>query len=257
MQQIRTRADSPRAQNTHNTQPTRSDGAALPPTMFAQTEHLTLRAYRDSDLALLHALWNDPQVQRTGTNEGVVPRGPKWARDTLPAQMETSLLHVIIEVTDPSAHEPRGEDDGAARKGAEVEGEKFVGCCLLQMPNAKNRDAALAIVLVPRWWGRGFGAEAVRWTVDCGFENPGLHRISLAVMDGNDRAVSLYTKLYVDVWSVRGVLGAVTNGWLVLYSGFVVEGRKRECSWLENGWKDYITMGMLRREWAALRAARI
>lgn len=195
--------------------------------MFAQTEHLTLRAYRDSDLDLLHALWNDPQVQRTGTNESVVPRTPKWARDTLPAQIETSLLHVIVEVTDPSAH---GEDNGAAAKGAEMEDgarasglrfgadankyaedEKFVGYCLLQMPNAKNRDAGLAIALLPRWWGRGFGTEVVHWIVDYGFENLGLHRISLAVMDGNDRAVSLYKKLYVNIWIIRGVLGFITD----------------------------------------------
>lgn len=169
---------------------------------FAYTENLTLRAYRDSDLDLLHALWNDPQVQRTGTNEYVAPRGPKWARDTLPAQIESSILHVIIEATNPDSHEPEapgeGHDSGTAAPGAEADkSDKFVGYCLLQMPNPKNRDANLAIALHPRWWGRGFGTEVMRWIVDYGFENCALNRVSLAVMDGNERAIRLYQKLCV------------------------------------------------------------
>lgn len=178
---------------------------------FARTANLTLRAYRDSDLELLHALWNDPQVQRTGTNEYVAPRAPKWARDTLVAQIESAVLHVIIEVTDLSTVEPsagprEGHDSGTATPGAlrhcadadrYTEDEKFVGYCLLQMPNAKNRDANLAIALLPRWWGRGLGTEVMQWAVDYGFENLALNRISLAVMDGNERAIALYKKLYV------------------------------------------------------------
>jgi RimJ/RimL family protein N-acetyltransferase len=36
------------------------------------------------------------------------------------------------------------------------------------------------------------GKEAMRWIVDWGFMQLGLHRISLSVVASNDRAISLY-----------------------------------------------------------------
>lgn len=179
---------------------------------FAHTANLTLRSYRDSDLELLYALWNDPRVQRTGTNEPVRPRTVKWAREALATQIETSALHVIIEITNPvsvkKAEVHDGGDSGTATPGAMSETEegdkyaedkKFVGYCLLEMGHPKNRDANLAIALLPQWWGNGFGTEVVRWIVDYGFENLGLHRMSLAVMDGNERALCLYRKMCVSI----------------------------------------------------------
>jgi hypothetical protein len=32
-------------------------------------------------------------------------------------------------------------------------------------------------------------------------------------------------------------------------SGFVIEGRKRACVWLNNRWEDVLFMGILRDEW--------
>jgi RimJ/RimL family protein N-acetyltransferase len=167
---------------------------------FATTEHLNLRAYRDSDIDLLLALWNDPRVQMTGTNDYNVPRSTKWATDVLVEQMQSSLLAVIIEVKEVPLDSVRPESGVACPRNVRRPGdedrwpddEKFVGYLLLQMGTPKNRDANLAIALLPGWWGHGFGTEAVRWGVNYGFHNLGLHRVSLAVMDGNERAIQLY-----------------------------------------------------------------
>jgi RimJ/RimL family protein N-acetyltransferase len=167
---------------------------------FATTERLNLRGYRESDLSLLLYLWNDPRVQRTGTHEYNVPRSHKWAEHVIGEQMEKSLLAIIIEVKELPANYTRPERNATCRKHPQTDDcwsddDKFVGYMLLQMGTPKNRDANLAIALLPSWWGLGFGTEAVSWIVDYGFHNLGLHRVSLAVMDGNERAIRLYKSM--------------------------------------------------------------
>jgi RimJ/RimL family protein N-acetyltransferase len=167
---------------------------------FAETEHLNLRAYRDSDLPLLLALWNDPRVQRTGTNEYPRPRTAKWASDVLAPQVESALIAVILELREPCGDDSKTSESIPSRKSSYTsDDDRFVGYVLLQVDQGRssNRDASLAIALAPRWWGRGYGTEAVRWTVDHAFYALGMHRISLAVMDGNEAAIALYKKMLV------------------------------------------------------------
>jgi hypothetical protein len=108
--------------------------------MFAQTEHLTLRAYRDTDLLLLLALWNDPRVQQTGTMDFVRPHTTSWAAETLTPQIERALFAGVLEVR---AASPDADD-----------AQRFVGYVLLQADTvtfARTKDASLAIALEPRW----------------------------------------------------------------------------------------------------------
>jgi RimJ/RimL family protein N-acetyltransferase len=153
---------------------------------FAETARLRLRAYRDTDLPLVLALWNDPRVQRTGSSEYPRPRTDKWATEVLAPQLEGALVAVILELRT----DERAEDDSD---------DRFVGYVLLQLeqPQSTRRDAVLAIALSPEWWGRGYGTEALRWTVDHAFRMLGLHRMSLAVMDCNEAAIALYKKMSV------------------------------------------------------------
>jgi RimJ/RimL family protein N-acetyltransferase len=59
----------------------------------------------------------------------------------------------------------------------------------------KNRDGSFGIAIVSAQWGKGYGTEATRWTVDYCFEQLGLHRISLDVLAGNERALKLYKQM--------------------------------------------------------------
>jgi len=63
------------------------------------------------------------------------------------------------------------------------------------MSHPKNRDGIFGIMLEPKFWGRGYGEEVTRFVVDYCFHSLGLHRVSLGVFDGNERAKKLYEKV--------------------------------------------------------------
>jgi hypothetical protein len=41
------------------------------------------------------------------------------------------------------------------------------------------------------------------------------------------------------------------------YRGFTEEGRRRQCSWKDGRWLDYINMGLLVHEWEELNHERL
>jgi RimJ/RimL family protein N-acetyltransferase len=84
----------------------------------------------------------------------------------------------------------------------------------------------------PDFWGKGYGTEAMRLILDFGFGQLNLRRVSLNVFEYNQRACQSYRKC-----------------------GFQEEGRLRQ--WMQRGGErhDLIYMGILRREWEAVRAA--
>jgi RimJ/RimL family protein N-acetyltransferase len=169
---------------------------------FASTERLHLREQRESDGERLFNLFNDPRVQRTNPTYAV-PLGSKW-KERIKEMPDKALLNIVIEAKKPledkadadgtTAKQPEGTGSAPDDKEREKrrEDELFVGYIGLQMTFPKNRDAELGIALDARWWGRGFGTEVMRWVVDYAFENLGLHRVTLGVLDGNERAIALY-----------------------------------------------------------------
>ena len=89
-----------------------------------------------------------------------------------------------------------------------------------------DKRASLAIGLLRlEDQGRGLGTEAVRRVLEYGFDELGLHRVSLRVLAGNIRAIRCYEKC-----------------------GFQVEGRERETVFLDGAWRDDLIMGLLSRE---------
>jgi RimJ/RimL family protein N-acetyltransferase len=142
--------------------------------MFAQTDHLILRAFeeRDADDAL--RMLNTPAVARTfGATDYFAPQAPK-TKETFKKQAEEAICYVTITL--------RGTD-------------KYVGYTCLTKPDASNRTSWLAIALMPEQWGKGYGAEATRWIIDWGFHQLALHRISLAVLAVNEGGKALYEKM--------------------------------------------------------------
>lgn len=170
------------------------------------TDRLTLRTYRESDLDDIQALWNDPLAQKTQSIDHVVPRGPKF-KQTIQGWLDNSRFHCVIVL-----------------KGT----EEFVGYVTLRDEQAKNRDGDIAIMIVQKYWSKGYGTEVMKFVVDYAFRSLGLHRVSLGVFAINDRGINLYKKL-----------------------GFVEEGRIRKSQWIDGAWHDVILMGILEEEWAA------
>lgn len=72
---------------------------------------------------------------------------------------------------------------------------EFMGNLTINVSNHKNRDGTLGITLSRKFWGKGYGQEALLFTLDHAFKSLALHRVSLAVFESNVGAVKLYTKV--------------------------------------------------------------
>ena len=115
----------------------------------------------------------------------------------------------------------------AARSGGSVwrvcEDGRTVGHVELH-PDHGHPTATVARVLVaPDERGRGLATETMRRVIEIGFDERGLHRLELRVLDGNEAAVACYSRV-----------------------GFLIEGRLRETRLLADGSRvDTLVMGML------------
>ncbi|KAI0041579.1 acyl-CoA N-acyltransferase [Auriscalpium vulgare] len=179
-----------------------------------QSSRLTYREFRPSDVDDILSLFNDAETQRNVTADYIVPRSEGFRSQISRWGTETLLFVVVVDTATC----------------------KFVGQTSLRRegpPSIKNRDADLGMILAREWWGKGYGREVLEWTLKYGFRALALHRVSLTVLQGNKRAVSLYEK-----------------------SGFVHEGARRKANWVDGAWEDVINMGMLEEDYFAAEAQR-
>jgi len=106
------------------------------------------------------------------------------------------------------------------------------GCCVgsagLRVDAGQHRATYSVGLFVAALRGRGLGREITRLVVAWGFGGLGLHRIELEVLAFNTRAIRCY-----------------------LACGFRREGVRREAELYPDGWKDLISMGLLRSEYEA------
>ncbi|KAF8990218.1 acyl-CoA N-acyltransferase [Cyathus striatus] len=174
------------------------------------TERLVLRAYKETDVDNVLDLFNNPEVTAyLNHDEFNVPRGPKFAENIM-KMTESCLMFCVVE---------------------EKQGRSFAGLALINhLQSAKNREASLGIALLPQFWGKGYGTEAMKFFIDYAFRTLGMHRVSLDVNNANWRAVELYKKL-----------------------GFITEGVKRQSIWTDGTWTDLTFMGLIDTEWHAKR----
>ena len=64
---------------------------------------------------------------------------------------------------------------------------------------SKNRNSAeLGISLATNQWDKGYGTEALKFVVDYTFQELRLHRLTLGVFGGNERAMKVYEKMSVE-----------------------------------------------------------
>ena len=107
--------------------------------------------------------------------------------------------------------------------------DRLIGLIGLYVISWPHRDASLGIQIGERTdWGKGYGTDALRVLLRYAFDELNLHRISLSMLEGNERAMRSYEKC-----------------------GFRYEGRERQ-AWAYDGRRwDEIYMGLLYEEWAA------
>lgn len=91
---------------------------------------------------------------------------------------------------------------------------------------AKNRSAALGLVLAKEHRGKGYGREALQWGVDWAFRHGNLHVLELWVYPFNEGAIKLYESV-----------------------GFVCTGRRREVLYLDRKYYDELFYSITEEEW--------
>jgi RimJ/RimL family protein N-acetyltransferase len=177
-------------------------------------DRVLLRSFvLEEDAAALRSLLQDPEVSRlTGSDHGGVGL-PPWD-DAAETEMREWY---------GTRHERSDRLDLAVV-------DRAVGVCVgevvLNQWDRGNRSCSFRIALTEAGQDRGLGTEALRLIVGYGFEEVGLHRISLGVFAFNPRARRVYEK-----------------------AGFVVEGVRRDALLYDGAWVDDVVMSILAPEW--------
>ena len=183
-------------------------------TDFAHKPTLTgdlviLRPLDEGDYEALTAAMDDPEVTRfTGSRGGISEeKARQWMR-TRKDQTDRLDLAIVTKATG-----------------------RTVGEAVLNDWSPEDESCNFRILIGPEGRGQGLGTEATRLIVGYGFEQLGLHRISLTVFAFNPRARRVYEK-----------------------AGFVEEGRMRQALKWDGERYDDIMMAILAPEWSALRS---
>ncbi|WP_067730783.1 GNAT family N-acetyltransferase [Oceanobacillus damuensis] len=109
----------------------------------------------------------------------------------------------------------------------EKENQVSIGVTSLINIDYKNRNAECIIDIgEKKYWGQGYGKEALRMLLNYAFQELNLHRVSLRVFSFNEKAIRLYNKL-----------------------GFKEEGISRQSLFRNGEWNDIIHMGILKEEY--------
>ncbi|HIG55932.1 MAG TPA: N-acetyltransferase [Candidatus Handelsmanbacteria bacterium] len=108
------------------------------------------------------------------------------------------------------------------------EPDSFVGEVVLNDIDWSNRSANFRLALLCReFFGKGYGSEATRLRLSCGFERLDLYRIELAVYDLDPRAAHVYEK-----------------------ARFVREGLRRDVLYWQERYHSAIVLSILKPDYA-------
>lgn len=110
-----------------------------------------------------------------------------------------------------------------------LDGQLIGSTDLRLVPSAARAELGIAIQ-DKRYWGKGYGTDAVRQVLKHAFGEMRLHRVELHVDEDNVRGIRCYEKC-----------------------GFVREGLLREHRRVGRRWANTIQMSILAHEWKARR----
>ena len=163
--------------------------------MFDLDCGLRLREFRpppSSDIDDIISMYNDAQVAPLINDGFAVPRGQKF-KDAFQSSIDSPSVEIFCMIeTIPSTSSSAGEPVLP----------QFVGIVgLWSLGEKGNRHATFSISLMPQFWSKGYGTEVTKFIVNHAFVQMNMHRISLQVYDGNERAISLYKKMSVFLFS--------------------------------------------------------
>ena len=147
-----------------------------------------------------------------------------WAGSLFRFPLTESSLEWYIQDTNEM-----GKSDAFIYKAIDTATEEVVGHVSIGSISEKNKSGRISRVLVGNTAARGKGycTEMIKAIVQVGFEDLGLHRISLGVYDFNKSAIRCYEK-----------------------AGFSIEGVHRDIlQYKEGEYWSLVEMGILENEW--------
>jgi RimJ/RimL family protein N-acetyltransferase len=213
---------------------------------------LVYRAVQPSDADFLDETMHSDAALFAMADAALLRPQHRKSAEGLVTMMEKALLGVIIclPAADSAAEEGEEEGKGAAETKTDDKQAKAtttttttkakakpvpIGMMQLSpspLEMAQHRACSLGVAIAQEHWGKGYGAEAIRWALDWAFVRGNMHRVGLTTAEFNARAHRVYDKL-----------------------GFVGEGTMREGIWHAGRYWDVKRYGMLEREWRELYGA--
>ena len=176
---------------------------------FLIGERIYLRPFEESDIPFVHRWANDPET-RALTSE-VFPSSLRSTAEYF-ERLRTDAYRVWFTIALRESGRPIGQ----------------VGILRIYHP---WRTADLTMIIgETELQGKGYGREAMELALDYAFGALGLHRIAIAVVGFNTRALAFYEKL-----------------------GFKREGVQRDGYFHGHRWHDFIMMSLLEHEFRAAR----
>lgn len=137
-------------------------------------DRVRLRPFRESDVPLLRAWFDDPDVMRF------------WGRPSVPVterQFETDLVGRFVRF------------DDAGYFAIDLADGTTIGRVEFERLSTETRSAEVMILIgAPSAQGQGYGTEAMAALLRYLFHARNLHRVSLSVLAWNSRAIRSYEK---------------------------------------------------------------
>lgn len=167
-----------------------------------------LRAMQREDLKTICRFNNDLEVELAGGGDPPMPQ----SLERLQAEFD--------------AEAGKGGRNGAVF-AIEADGQCIGQCALFQFDDVAHTCCLGIAIGDKRYWGRGYGREAMALLLDYAFRLRNMRRVWLTVNGNNERAIRAYRAC-----------------------GFVEEGRLRAHVWSAGAYVDFVYMGVMREEWA-------
>ncbi len=198
-----------------------------------QSARLVYRAAEknDVDKAFIHGIINDPTVSAFMRASVHKPQTMDDA-ETLIKDMQNAILGVIICLPVDPTPEQSSTSEKLAATTTPI-GYLFLGLGDLDSTGiywGQHRECELGLALTPAYHGKGYGREALNWSVDWAFRRANLHIVTLYCYGYNESAHGLYEK-----------------------AGFTLDARLRHRLWFDGNWHDMLHFSILDTEWKALR----
>lgn len=174
----------------------------MPGPVFVEGDRIDLRTVESEDIEFLQEGMNHPEVRRYAGGDVPYNRS-RYESERFDLISSGDVVHLLV-----------------------CDGDERLGDVSLAPINERRGWANLGYWIHPERQGEGSATEAARLMVSHGFRDLRLHRISAAIVAGNEASKRVVEKL-----------------------GFVHEGTKRDDAFLDGSYVDREIYAVLREEW--------